>query len=72
MLRTHESSKAARKNPSSASYHEAQENRKRFHFQIKAVSKKVLLHPEILKCKAFNLCLAVISSTGTFVWKLSY
>ena len=31
-----------------------------------AVLKKVLLHPEILKCKAFNLCLAVISSTGTF------
>lgn len=39
---------------------------------IKAVLNKLLLHPEILECKAFNLCWAVISSTGAFVWKFSY
>lgn len=30
------------------------------------VFKKVLLHPKILKCEAFILCLAVTNSNGTF------
>lgn len=34
------------------------------------VFKKVLLHPKILKCEAFILCLAVTNSNGTFWWNL--